>query len=261
MRSIVLAAVLAVLAPRAVLACSCGDVPWSERIEHADVIAIGRVADVAPATGKDTLFAEVVAHFGPLLRFKDRSGGGPLQVWTARHSESCGVDFEPGTTYLLFAYRDDHGRLGTTWCDRTAPISAYALFAFVFALPLFAALLAARAVLRRVRLRRVQRESVTLPHGEAGTREEAARLLGQKLRGLAEWPVTEAQHLDAWHAAAKEVAEWVKREPLADPPHFFWHYLSDADVRLKDPRYRRIHEEKVWRLIAALEQGSFHVEP
>lgn len=36
---------------------------------------------------------------------------------------SCGIDFEKGETYLVYAYRTD-GRLATDYCGRTQPLSS-----------------------------------------------------------------------------------------------------------------------------------------
>jgi hypothetical protein len=90
------------------------------------------------------------------------------------------------------------------------------------------------------------------------TREKAAREFGQRLRRLAEWRVGEKRNLKAWYAAAHEVADWAQATPsVAEVPHFFWHYISDADIRLKDLDYARLQDERVWELIAILESGAF----
>lgn len=90
------------------------------------------------------------------------------------------------------------------------------------------------------------------------TQEEAAKELGRRLRFLAEWRVCERRDLDAWYVAAQQLATWVKATPsLAEVPHFFWHYISDADIRLKDPRYGRDQDERVWELIPILESGAY----
>lgn len=82
--------------------------------------------------------------------------------------------------------------------------------------------------------------------------------LGRVLRALAEMPVTTGEQLVAWDQKAWALQERLKANPdLADAvPHHLWHYLSDADIRLKDPRYREMQQAEVKLIIEAFERGS-----
>nr|MBA3951825.1 hypothetical protein [Rubrobacter sp.] len=47
---------------------------------------------------------------------------GSVVVYGQGPEPSCGIDFERGETYLVYAYRSD-GYLGTDYCGRTKPLS------------------------------------------------------------------------------------------------------------------------------------------
>ena len=82
--------------------------------------------------------------------------------------------------------------------------------------------------------------------------------LGRALRSLAEKPLTTKEQLAAWDQEAWALWERIKANPdLADVvPHHLWHYLSDAHIRLKDPRYHEMQQAEVRLMIEAFERGS-----
>jgi hypothetical protein len=47
--------------------------------------------------------------------------GNSVVVYGQGPGASCGIDFERGETYLVYAYRTD-GDLGTDFCGRTKPL-------------------------------------------------------------------------------------------------------------------------------------------
>src|SRR6185437_1612964 len=67
-----------------------------------------------------------MAHFNvkTLFRFEDDDKAAPksLDIWTS--AGDCGVDFQPGETYLVYALEDeDSGKLETSSCLRTRRLS------------------------------------------------------------------------------------------------------------------------------------------
>jgi hypothetical protein len=42
---------------------------------------------------------------------------------------------------------------------------------------------------------------------------------------------------------------------MTNAPHFLWHYFSDADIRMKEPDYAEIQNERVNNLIKYLNRG------
>jgi hypothetical protein len=79
--------------------------------------------------------------------------------------------------------------------------------------------------------------------------------LASDLRGLAAWPVRSRADLDGWYAQAKVVTDKLMTGPrvLEGMSHFVWHYLVDADIRLKDPRYAEDQNARLAEVIAELE--------
>lgn len=84
-----------------------------------------------------------------------------------------------------------------------------------------------------------------------------ARELAKDLRDLLARPVRNEQDLKAWYAAARLVQERIRSVPkLANEiPESVWHFLIDADTRLKDSRYKELQKQQIWSVIAHLEQG------
>jgi hypothetical protein len=65
-----------------------------------------------------------------------------------------------------------------------------------------------------------------------------------------------------------EVKEWARRARVFEKehlsngglspevPHFLWHYLADADIRLKSPQYAAVQNRLISRLLDCLKQGE-----
>lgn len=98
------------LTARGVSACSCfGDTP-KQLARNADVVFTGIVERVTEIRKRlVTRFEIRVVYKGPLRRHMD--------VGSGSHEETCGVRFDEGMKYTVFAQRADDGDLGTTLCD------------------------------------------------------------------------------------------------------------------------------------------------
>ena len=80
--------------------------------------------------------------------------------------------------------------------------------------------------------------------------------LADDLRELAAWPVRSRAHLDGWYARAKAVTDKLMKDASVTMgmSDFIWHYLADADIRLKDPRYAQDQGASLAEFIAELER-------
>lgn len=84
------------------------------------------------------------------------------------------------------------------------------------------------------------------------------QVLGRQLRRLADQPVLAKSDLDGWY----ELAHQVRQRILADEnlaravPHFVWHFLSDADIRFREPEYARQQLAQLMEIVVVLERGQ-----
>jgi hypothetical protein len=72
------------------------------------------------------------------------------------------------------------------------------------------------------------------------------------LRALAALPVTNRKQLAAWRLEAERLTESFTPDEEDAVPEFVWHYLGDADIRLRNPGYRADQESKLERAIREL---------
>ena len=64
------------------------------------------------------------------------------------------------------------------------------------------------------------------------------------LQSLAAKKVTNRKELAAWRLAADRLEESLTPEQQDAMPHFVWHYLADADIRLRNASYRADQERR-----------------
>ena len=77
-----------------------------------------------------------------------------------------------------------------------------------------------------------------------------------ELRRLQHSSPTRREDLDDWHADARRFTGWEHSNfPDVRLPPLVMFYLHDADLRLKDPGYRKSQNEALDELIASLEHG------
>ena len=81
--------------------------------------------------------------------------------------------------------------------------------------------------------------------------------LGNALRCLNEFVPCSKAELKQWYEQARRLeAEHLKGgEDYLDVPNFVWHYLSDADIRMKDEIYAEMQGRRFNLLLQYLEQG------
>lgn len=84
------------------------------------------------------------------------------------------------------------------------------------------------------------------------------QLLGRELRQLAEHSTLTKSDLDIWYERAHKIRNHiVENAELANVvPHQVWHFLSDADIRFREPDYARQQHEAFLEIVKILERGQ-----
>jgi len=72
------------------------------------------------------------------------------------------------------------------------------------------------------------------------------------LESLAARPLTNRKELAAWRLEAGRLEESFTPEQADAVPTFVWHYLGDADIRLRNAGYRADQERRLERVIRDL---------
>jgi hypothetical protein len=87
--------------------------------------------------------------------------------------------------------------------------------------------------------------------------EDALRRAGRMLRALAESTPESAHQLPAWYERAREFETVLNSDgTLVDAiPRFVWHYLADADIRVRDLAYRGDQQATILEIVNSLEAG------
>lgn len=100
-----------------VSACSClPPAPPADAIKEVDAVFVGVVSDISSS---DDL--NVRATFTVSGSYGDEGLSNELGIITARDSAACGVNFEDGKEYLVYATKDE-GEYTTNLCSRTTEI-------------------------------------------------------------------------------------------------------------------------------------------
>ena len=72
------------------------------------------------------------------------------------------------------------------------------------------------------------------------------------LQSLAARPVTNRKELAAWRLEAGRLEESLTPEQADAVPPFVWHYLGDADIRLRNPGFRADQERRLQQVFREL---------
>jgi hypothetical protein len=72
------------------------------------------------------------------------------------------------------------------------------------------------------------------------------------LEELAARPLATRKDLAAWRAAADRLEQSFTPEQADTVPQFVWHYLGDADIRLRNPGYRADQERRLRQVVQHL---------
>lgn len=75
---------------------------------------------------------------------------------------------------------------------------------------------------------------------------EGDRFLASELERLRALPLASKADAKVWRAEAAVLEQQLtNRFPDLEFPHEIWHYLSDADVRAREPEYGAVQEQIV----------------
>ncbi len=86
--------------------------------------------------------------------------------------------------------------------------------------------------------------------------------IASRLRTLQQASPTTKDGLAAWYSESRVFAQWLELQPSAvDLPEEVWHYLHDADIRVKDPERREQQDKMLSAIIASLERGNVPDSP
>ena len=86
-------------------------------------------------------------------------------------------------------------------------------------------------------------------------------LLITALESLAARPVTNRKELAAWQLHAGRLEQSFTPEQADAMPDFVWHYLADADIRLRNAGYRAEQERQLKRVLGELGSSTHKPGP
>src|SRR5215510_11978953 len=125
---LVLPALLIVSSPSIANACQCNRrVPPCEEFPRASAVFIGRVIDSAEQkTETDSKGSKRTYDVG-IIRFEVEEvfkgiESPTVEIRSGASGADCGYWFTRGERYLVYAYGDHSGNLGTNVCTRTRPL-------------------------------------------------------------------------------------------------------------------------------------------
>jgi hypothetical protein len=105
-------------------ACSCaGPNPICSAYWTTPVLFLGRAVQIEhvydqPPPPNTVIPGQFLTHFEVTKLFRGKAGQEAV-VHTSDQGSACGMGFEQGHEYLVFAYADEHGVLSTSHCTRT----------------------------------------------------------------------------------------------------------------------------------------------
>lgn len=107
--------------PHPVYACSCIASTPGENYERADIVFVGTVKEMETEEPQDEFqLLNTTVTLNGIESLKGlKTDIGELQIKTADNSAACGVSFEQGTEYLVFA-TDIEGKYEANLCSGTA---------------------------------------------------------------------------------------------------------------------------------------------
>jgi hypothetical protein len=115
-----------VILPVVAEACSCfSGFPLCQTYWDTPAVFKGTVIEVeeirVPAGRPDAYYSKRRVHISVDETFRGNVSG-VVPIATGAGGGDCGYNFEEGKSYLVYAYKNDEGQLGTGICTRTRPI-------------------------------------------------------------------------------------------------------------------------------------------
>lgn len=99
-------------------ACSCAppSQTTNDDFQKASAVFVGRVLSVQRKDNSDMVTVKLAVQ-----KYWKGKISNEVKVTTAKDSAACGVNFEVGKDYLVYA-TDNNGKLSTGLCSRTSPV-------------------------------------------------------------------------------------------------------------------------------------------
>jgi len=115
---------LVALCPRQAVACECGSggLPC-ENAFSVDAVFMGTAREVSTRQTADSPFRRQVVVVFTIERAFRGVQDALVEVTTGMGGGDCGYAFKVGERYVVYAYRTNDGRLGTSTCSRTRLVS------------------------------------------------------------------------------------------------------------------------------------------
>ena len=78
--------------------------------------------------------------------------------------------------------------------------------------------------------------------------------LAEALTNLLNFVLETNEDLERWY----DKAQYILEDPdlLKGAPHFLWHYLADADIRMNDAAYEEMQNQRIHLVLEHLERGE-----
>lgn len=83
-------------------------------------------------------------------------------------------------------------------------------------------------------------------------RDTEIHRLAEELSALVAFVPKSKDELKQWYDQAQRLQDG---QLLTNAPHFVWHYLSDADIRMKDEKYAETQNQRINTVLAFLNKG------
>jgi hypothetical protein len=84
---------------------------------------------------------------------------------------------------------------------------------------------------------------------------ERIKQIGEALAALVDFVPSSKFELKDWYDQAQQFKDDHIIYPNKGVPHFLWHYLSDADIRMKDEKYAEMQDGRIKVLLQYLNNG------
>lgn len=107
-------------------ACSCANLEPSEAYEHAEAVYTGKVLETKQERIQEGVRGPIEFRDANLMDIEETWKGvneSQIIVYDDGEEDSCGINFEAGSTYLVYSYRVENSDLYTSLCSRTVEIS------------------------------------------------------------------------------------------------------------------------------------------
>jgi hypothetical protein len=105
------------------LACKCAPHPVDQALTQADAVFEGRVTAITEVPAADNPQAKAKSVTLSIVRvWKALEDVETVTLTTNSESAACGYHFEPNSSYLVYASRNEQG-LHVTSCSRTRPMA------------------------------------------------------------------------------------------------------------------------------------------